>query len=253
MGGYHRFNDSQLYRESRELMEEAFGVEVVGIRNHYLRFSYPDTWQAHVEAGFEYDATYGYRRVPGPRSGLAFPFFTYDNKAGKSLDLLELPLTIMDVTIFRSLGLDGVAALEFCEQLVERLVEHGALVSLLWHNNYFEDPEFGEWQMVYEKLLELLAARKPWCAPGAEINRWWRARAEVMVTRTLQKSGSWEVMVRPGLDIEDLTLEIREPEKWAKVRVTAAEHEIERAIESWKVTFPKLLAGSSVTMNLTSV
>jgi hypothetical protein len=51
-------------------------------------------------------------------------------------------------------------------------------VSLLWHNNYFNEPEYAEWQWTYERLLERLAAQNPWCAPGAEIAAWWRALPE---------------------------------------------------------------------------
>ncbi|MCZ7637767.1 MAG: hypothetical protein M5U12_18060 [Verrucomicrobia bacterium] len=106
-GGYYRFNDAALYRQSREAMAEAFGVQAVGIRNHLLRYSFPDTWRAQEAAGFEYDATYGYRSVPGPRSGLAFPFFTFDPVRGQASNLLELPLTVMDTSVFRYLRLGG--------------------------------------------------------------------------------------------------------------------------------------------------
>jgi hypothetical protein len=61
-------------------------------------------------------------------------------------------------------------ALQFCWRLVERLVRHGALVSLFWHNNFFNEPEYWDWQMVHEKLRERRAGMKPWSAPGAEIN-----------------------------------------------------------------------------------
>jgi hypothetical protein len=91
-GGYYRFNDAAKYRESREAVGSVFGVEPAGIRNHLLRFSYPETWRAQQEAGFDYDATYGYRSVPGARAGLALPFFPYDAEREQSLTILELPL-----------------------------------------------------------------------------------------------------------------------------------------------------------------
>ena len=47
-------------------------------------------------------------------------------------------------------------ALDFCGTLAELLANHGALISLLWHNNYFEDSEFRDWQVLYKKLLEFL-------------------------------------------------------------------------------------------------
>ena len=67
------------------------------------------------------------------------------------------------------------AALEAAWQAIQPTIAAGGLVSLLWHNNYFNEPEYWDWQMVYEELLARLAALNPWCATGAEINQWWRS------------------------------------------------------------------------------
>ncbi|MBE7503828.1 MAG: hypothetical protein HS113_26790 [Verrucomicrobiales bacterium] len=250
-GGYYRFNDAALYRQSREAMAEAFGVEAVGIRNHLLRYSFPDTWRAQEAAGFEYDATYGHRSVPGPRSGLAFPFFTYDPQRQEASNLLELPLTVMDTSVFRYLRLGGEEALEFCARLTERLAGHGALITLLWHNNFFNEPEYWDWHMVYERLLERLAALKPWCATGAEINRWWRARARVGVEAKPAENGRWEVRVRPAAPIKDLVIEIADGARWGTVTVTGAAHELQRRPERWRVLLPELAADTAVQLTLT--
>ena len=176
-GGYYRFNNAEGYRESCEALMVAFAVEVTGIRNHFLRFSFPETWLAQEAAGLRYDATFGYNDVPGPRDGRILPFFPVDPQTGRMMDIVALPLTVMDVTLFRSLGLDGEGALAAAWGVIEPVVKAGGLVSLLWHNNYFNEPEYLDWQWVYEQLLERLAALKPWCATGAEIAEWWRVKA----------------------------------------------------------------------------
>jgi len=244
-GGYYRFNDAGAYRESREAVSESFGVEATGIRNHYLRFSYPETWRAMDEAGFAYDATFGYRALPGARSGLAWPFFAFDAEAGKRLDLLELPLTIMEVSVFNSLGLGGDEALDYCERLAGRLAGCGALVSLLWHNDYFADPEFADRQRVYEELLARLAERRPWCATGAEINEWWRARAGVALDAPEDAGGGrWRVKWSAGSDIDGLTLRIRGADRWGKVEVRGGQGEVRRDGDDWLANFPKAREGS---------
>ena len=171
-GGVLRLNQADGYRESREALRVALGVEAVGTRNHLLRFSGMDTWAAQESAGFRYDATFGFSDRLGPRDGRMIPFVP------EGRNILELPLTVMDVTLFRNLGLEGAAALDAAWQAIEPLAQAGGLVSLLWHNNYFNEPEYRDWQWTYEQLLERLAALKPWCATGAEIERWWRANAE---------------------------------------------------------------------------
>lgn len=174
-GGYYRYNQADRYRESREAVSGLSGDEAVGIRNHLLRFSFPETWLAQEAAGFRYDATFGFPDRLGPREGRILPFFPVDPKTGRQLDLVALPLTVMDVTLFRNLGLGGEAALEAAWKTIDPVIQAGGLVSLLWHNNYFNEPEYQDWQWVYEQLLARLAARKPWCATGAEIAEYWRS------------------------------------------------------------------------------
>ena len=169
-GGYYRFNDVFRYHESLKAIESSFGVRPSGIRNHLLRFSYPETWRAQAAAGFTYDATYGLPGELGPRGGWPFPFETCDVSKGELLNLMALPITVMDATLFRHLRLEGEAALEKAWRAVEGVIGVGGMVSLLWHNNYFNEPEYWDWQMVYEELLNRLAPLKPWCATGAEIN-----------------------------------------------------------------------------------
>jgi hypothetical protein len=50
------------------------------------------------------------------------------------------------------------------------------LVTLLWHNNGFDEPERQGAEWAYEELLDRLAGAQPWCAPGSEIAAWWRAQ-----------------------------------------------------------------------------
>ena len=177
-GGYYRLNQAAAYRESRELLLRDLGVEAVGIRNHFLRHTGAETWRAQEAAGFRYDSTFGFSDRIGAREGRRLPFFPLDSAAGAPRGILELPLTVMDVALFLNLGLDGERALAAAWAAIEPVIAAGGLVTLLWHNDYFNEPEFREWQWTYERLLERLAPLAPWCATGAEIHDWWRAQAE---------------------------------------------------------------------------
>jgi peptidoglycan/xylan/chitin deacetylase (PgdA/CDA1 family) len=175
-GGYYRFNQAEAYRESRELLRETLGVEAIGIRNHFLRFSGTETWLAQESAGFKYDATFGYSDRLGPREGRMFPFIPEDHDNGRKMNIVELPLTVMDITLFRNLGLDGKGAVDAAWQAIAPVIQSGGLVSLLWHNDYFNEPEYSDWQAAYQELLARLAEQNPWCATGAEIAEWVRER-----------------------------------------------------------------------------
>lgn len=176
-GGWHDLDDAAGYARSARRVAEAFGEAPVGIRNHFLRMTGEKTWKAQREAGFSYDATFGWSREIGHREGRTHPFFPFPEERGERPDFVVLPLTIMDGALFRCLGLGREEALKAAIRVADQTAAAGGLLSLLWHNNYFEEPEYEEWEEVYERLLAHLAGLKPWCATGAEIAGYWRSNA----------------------------------------------------------------------------
>ncbi len=246
-GGYYRFNDAVRYHESLEAVESSFGVRPCGIRNHLLRFSYPETWRAQAAAEFAYDASYGLPGELGPRGGWPFPFETCDVSKGELLNLMALPITVMDATLFRHLRLEGEAALEKAWRAVEGVIGVGGMVSLLWHNNYFNEPEYWDWQMVYEELLNRLAPLKPWCATGAEINGWWRAKAAVNVQTHPVAGEKTRVEIHSPQEIKDLALEIRSTNE---MRTSLPNVRLEPVEGGTRIHFPRLSAGKTVTLEV---
>jgi hypothetical protein len=248
-GGYYRFNNAARYRESLEAVTTAFNVRPCGIRNHLLRFSYPETWRAQSEAGFGYDATYGLPDELGPRGGWPFPFQTCDAHTGKLLDLFELPLTVMDATLFRHLRLSGAAALEKAWETVHAVTRVGGLVSLLWHNNYFNEPEYADWQMVYEELLNRLAQLQPWCATGAEINAWWRARLAVQVQAQPAGANATHISIHSPQAISGLAVELRFD---GKINLPPGAEKLAVRAGLSRIVLPPLRAGQTVVISVAS-
>jgi hypothetical protein len=245
-GGYYHFNNAALYRESIEAVERHFGVRPCGIRNHLLRFSGADTWRAQAEAGFAYDATYGWPDRLGPRGGSPLPFFVREADGRCDFDLLELPLTAMDTTLFRYLRLEGKQALEVAWETVAKSAAEAGLVSLLWHNNYFNEPEYRDWQMVYETLLSWLALLKPWCATGAEVNRWWRARSELVVETEALSAEPRRFKVHAPRAINDVVLHVRSSWPLGKVSVNHEAVTLSRVDDGVDICLKHLRADETV-------
>jgi peptidoglycan/xylan/chitin deacetylase (PgdA/CDA1 family) len=179
-GGYHDLNSAAGYRRSAERIEAAFGVRPIGIRNHYLRFTGLATWKAQALAGFHYDATFGWNDQLGPRDGRWSPFRPRAFVGTEFDYFIVLPIMVMDVTLFHHLGLTGNEALRRIDETYDRAVEAGGLVSLLWHNNYFAEPEYAEWEEVYAEALRRAAAYGPYCATGAKVARWCLAEGSTL-------------------------------------------------------------------------
>jgi hypothetical protein len=249
-GAYHDFNDGDAYRKNAESFSRAFGFFPRGIRNHHLKFSYPGTWQAQSRAGFSYDATYGYQDRPGFKSRLAFPFQAMMTEADgqPSASMTELPLTIMDTTLFRYLGLTGSRAGDLCESLIDSAESSGGLLSLLWHNNFFLEPEYAEWEETYRTVLAMSRDRRPWCATGKEIADWWRRRNMAVVSTATARDGIWQGRFETfkGLECMDLFVDLPGP-NW-QVAVDGAAAEVDWQEGHVRIQFTSLSSRTVVSL-----
>ena len=178
-GSYYALDKPDVYRKQLESFENAFGIKPIGIRNHYLRHTGIKSWAAQSQAGFKYDGSFGFRDQVGIRKGRLFPFFPSElteNNTSIDRDFVAIPLTVMDSSLFRAMSLTPTKALNKCKELVTEIERDGGVLSLLWHNNYFDEPEFADWERVYEEILAFLKSRDVWNATGAEIASWWRTQ-----------------------------------------------------------------------------
>ena len=74
--GLHQSFDAwqdETMRLEKETIEEAIGQAVTVCRQHWLRFSFRDTWKAQAKAGLRTDMTLGFNDRPGFRNSSAVP------------------------------------------------------------------------------------------------------------------------------------------------------------------------------------
>jgi hypothetical protein len=152
-------------------LENTLGKKVIGYRNHYLRFKIPDTWELLAKAGFKYDSTLGYDDMIGFRNGMCHPFKPYDLNKNKPIDILELPLVIMDGSLFSyAKSLDE--AFEYAKKLIDTVEKYNGVITLLWHNSPFSWPIRKNWKILYEKILKYCYDKNAWITSGEEIYNW---------------------------------------------------------------------------------
>jgi peptidoglycan/xylan/chitin deacetylase (PgdA/CDA1 family) len=140
----------------RELLARDSRADVRGIRYHYLRALYHETLPLLERAGFSYDTTLAFAEREGFRCGCSFPFRPYLLAEERSLDLVELPLAVMDGTLqqphYRGLA-DGEAE-RAAVAVFDRVRQSGGGASLLWHNNRFDPRLSRGYDRVYWRLVD---------------------------------------------------------------------------------------------------
>jgi peptidoglycan/xylan/chitin deacetylase (PgdA/CDA1 family) len=175
-GSFDSFDNSNMLMKEKRMLEQALGRSTLGVRQHYLRFCVEKTLLAQEEAGFIYDTTLGYNEHIGFRSGIATPFFPFDVQRRKKYNLLELPLAVMDGSLFEFQHLSPNEALCQVKKIINRVESVGGLLVILWHTKAKDEHDCPGWWQVYRQILEYLYTKNAWVTNAAEICTWWLSR-----------------------------------------------------------------------------
>ena len=132
--------------------KEGIIQDIWGGRQHYLRWSVPQTWRNYAEAGLDYDATLSFADAAGFRCGTCHPYHVYDMENKKVLPLMEYPLTVMECSLLSEdyMGYSYERALEYMLLLKNQCRNYGGTFVFLWHNSAFENEM--DWEL-YRNVL----------------------------------------------------------------------------------------------------
>jgi len=159
-------------------LSAALGTKPIGVREHYLKFDFSKTWEIMEAAGFDYDTTVGNTDTLGYRVGMATPFHP-PSADWRPLELLELPLTLMDATLWGYLKRTEDQGLADSIAMMKSVEEVEGLFTLLWH----QEAVRMRGGRVYWKLIDAVKKKGCYAGSGAQVAAWWRARSVPMVKR----------------------------------------------------------------------
>jgi hypothetical protein len=167
---YRAALDPGLVAEEKAELER-LGATLHGQRFHYLRVDPHANLAPLAELGFEYDSSLGFGGAPGFRAGIAHPFRPWDVERDRPLDLVEIPLAAMDVTLAepRYLGLSVKEAERRLLALFDWAAEHGGGFSILWHTDRFDPATAGGWDRLYARVIDAVHERGGICLPAHEL------------------------------------------------------------------------------------
>lgn len=154
---YGSYQDAEEILEEAEHLQHMFQVAHIdqaklGMRVHYLRWSFPQSWQYAVNAGISYDSTLGFADRGGFRCGICYEYPVFNLFTRQALPLIEQPLIVMDRSLLcaKYMGLKEEEALSYMKMLSGRCRRYCGDFILLWHTHLLRDPLY---QAIYEKFL----------------------------------------------------------------------------------------------------
>jgi peptidoglycan/xylan/chitin deacetylase (PgdA/CDA1 family) len=151
---FDSYDNVKKIKQEKKALEIALGEEIIGCRNHYLRFKVPDTWGKIKEAGFKYDSTLGFTDTLGFRAGIAFPFFPYNSLVEGIVRIIEIPLVIMDAAILHEKCPEN--AWHEIKTILNETKNVNGVIALNFHQRILYEQEFPGWGDVYIKILQYI-------------------------------------------------------------------------------------------------
>ena len=164
-GSFFSYCEPECLMEQTRELEGILHEKIIGTRQHNLNLDVPATWKYQLDAGIRYDSTLGFKDTIGFRWGTSFPFFP--NTGDEPLQLLEIPLIIMDICLesMKNKTAD-------CLRIADEAERHRGVLTLLWHPPVFNTLEYPEARDIYIKINEYCLERQAWITRARDVYEW---------------------------------------------------------------------------------
>ncbi len=158
-GGFQSrsYRDETVYLAEKLRLESIFNIKVVSNRQHYLGYEHDKTFSILEKGEIKYDSTIAYPDRAGFKVCFASPYQPWISSQKRNAKLYELPLIIMDGTLFSkaysNFNLKDAKA-KFDYLFTTVLKYHGVL-TINWHQRIFSGGPYDSWMKLYHYAVDL--------------------------------------------------------------------------------------------------
>lgn len=165
IGLHGSFGSSDSYKQFKVEISDIKTItngEISGNRFHYLQYNINNTPDIIEESQLNYDMSLGFAESIGFRNGICHPFRLYNFKEDRSYNYLEIPLLVMDVTLFNKnyMNLSSEEAFFHCKGIISEVSKFKGIFTVLWHNNSYSKYKYNYRKIFIERLLSYCISQK---------------------------------------------------------------------------------------------
>lgn len=131
---YNSLNRPEAVLEEKRILEDICGHGIHTSRQHYLRFTLPETYSLLEACGIMHEHSMGYSEVPGFRAGTACPFMWYNLSLEKTTTLRIHPFAVMDVAYKEFGAMDADACIRSSGAIKSLCREMDLPFGFVFHN-----------------------------------------------------------------------------------------------------------------------
>lgn len=150
---FHCWENTTALTAQKGKLENHIQRPVLSVRQHWLRFSWLETWNAQYKAGLTRDTTLMWNDRPGFRNGAAMWFTPLWNEKEIS-GFQALPTVAMDSHFFDYDTSDSETQFTRLKHYIDEVKFVGGQIATVWHPHTFH-PEYS-WGGLYQKMLNYI-------------------------------------------------------------------------------------------------
>lgn len=155
---YYTMKNASMLKKEKLRLDNVTNMQTIRSRQHFLRFSLPETYQNLIDLEIAEDYTMGYASHVGFRASTCTPFYFYDLDFEIQTPLKIFPFALMDTTLNDYLGLTPKQSLGKIKDLYTEVKEVQGTFITLFHNESISGYlRWRGWQRVYQTMLKMIA------------------------------------------------------------------------------------------------
>lgn len=145
------FADVDRMNAERGRLEAALDLPITSCRQHWLRFSWEETWKTQQSAGLKQDTTLGFNDRPGFRNGAALSWNPWDPETESPMQLTALPMVLMDSHVYDYNSIDAETRSQWIRHWVDEVRAVHGTATFIWHQRVLSS-DYG-WNDGFHELL----------------------------------------------------------------------------------------------------
>ncbi len=163
-------NEGDSLANSRSELGNHAGLNIAGLRPHYLSAHVPEYWRSAAESGFSHSSCLGFDNGIGHFDGIDLPFISFDRENDRAIDIVEIPFAIMDCGLIRDEAADSEGVISRGEDLIDKTAESGGMIVLDWHQRTLYDPDYPGWGKLFRKITDYALGKGAYSATMEQIS-----------------------------------------------------------------------------------
>lgn len=147
-------DDEQRWVWEKQQLEKIIQADVVRSRQHYLRFTLPETYRSLINMGISDDYSMAYGSINGFRASTGNVFNWFDLQRSEETALKVHPFCFMDANSFYEQLQHVPQTIQEAHHYISVCKQYNTPLSVLFHNQFLgSDKSFAGWKDVYEYIL----------------------------------------------------------------------------------------------------